>query len=295
MFFYHSHIPDINSIVIAVLQPEKENENCFYVKLPEFNNIEGIINKKEFSRKIKRRNKSFSLLRKEKMFPCIISSNNDEFIELSIRDVDEKHKKTIVTRFLNVNKILKLFKFISVEYKLDYYDTVDELYSNIITQLYDEDLREEKIDDYSNTYTDFLLNKHKITELINVDEKLQDNISNKLNTLIKEGISSSTLNFDISVWKAEKDAIFVMRDLFTEIKRRQSNIDIRYIGAPTYQITLKSKISDMDATYTGTYNMIQEWMEYNNVSGYGIKFDVTNKEIKMGEVSISYPYKVIME
>lgn len=292
MFFYKEHLPDINTIVIVKLIKEKENENCFYVNLPEFNNIEGVINKAEFSKKVKKRNKTFTLLRKEKTFPCVVYGHIDNLVELSIHDIDDTEKEMILNRHFNINRILKIYKFISTEYKLDYYDTVKDLYNNKIKQLYKSDMKEGKINDYKDTYYDMLVNTHKIVNTLNVTNKLKQEINSRLMSMIKEGTSTSYLNFDLCVWKADKDAIYVIRDLFTEIKNSYNNVDICYIGAPTYQMIVKSQIKDMDNIYLSIGTMIKTWMGTKNVTGYGLKLDHNNKEVKSGDIVITYPFRL---
>ena len=51
MYYYSTNVPKVGQILIGHLIKEKEGETCFYVRIPEYNNIEGMIPKSNLPKK----------------------------------------------------------------------------------------------------------------------------------------------------------------------------------------------------------------------------------------------------
>lgn len=293
MHYYCNHIPNKETIVIAKLNNEDESEFCFYVELPEYDNIQGVIQKSELPKKIKTRNKMMALMRRCGTIPCTVSAQHDEgeIIELSVRDIESQTKELIMDRYFNIQKILKMTKYICEEFDLKFDEQLEKLHEQYIYPINITDSN--SFDDYSKLYQNFLTNHKMFTSLFDLDSDMEINIDNKLTELIKEIETSSTLKFDLAVWKSEKDAIYIIRELFIELNKQFPQIELRYVGAPTYQLILpKIKTGMIDNQINDIKNFVQDWMKKSNVTGYGLNFDLSKKEIKNGDISISYPYKI---
>lgn len=303
MFYYRNHIPEKGTIVIAKLALDDESEHCFYAHLPEYNNITAIIQKSELPKRKRTRKRILAKLRRLGSVPCIVSTNpkinnnnQPDLIEISMRGVDKTFTDDIFSRYRNIEKILRIVKFISFDFNLDYDKIINTFHEKDIAPLCD--INEEKgVDTCADMYNGYLMNKNKLIKMLNVEEITGQKIRDKLNVMINEVKSSSTLDFELAVWKSKnKDAIFVIRDLFKYLAASIPGVEIRYVGAPTYQISLPEIKSQMvDPMYLKIKELIKIWMTDNEVFGYGLNFDSVNKEIKQGEISISFPYKVDMK
>src|SRR5579872_1460135 len=263
MFYYRDELPQMGTIVIAVVSDTDENDSCIYTTLPEYNNCQGVIYKRELPKKVKQQKKILSEMKHAGTIVCVVSNSlttstissksKSEIIELSIKGVDPKHHANIITRYKNIEKILKIVKFVSQEFGYTYKNIIKKIHENIITPLTDIN-GTDKVNDYGEIYQNFLRNHKTLVELMNLESKDSKRVNKKLNNMITELPASSSLNFDLFVWKGDKDnrdAIFVLRDVFDVIKNsfKDQNIELRYLGAPKYQINLMridlDKINDM--------------------------------------------------
>lgn len=303
MFYYREKIPSKGTVVVADLDLGKETEHCLYATLPEYNGATAIIQKSELPKKIKRRNRILSKLRQARTIPCAVtidpsgSGFGSDIIELSIRDVDSAHRDDILNRYRNLERLLKVVRFVSHEFKLDPYTISQGLYDKHVVPLMDCDINDETgVNDCGDMYHGFLMDHQSLVDLMGLDPETSVKVSDKLEDLIKEVESSSSLDFDLAVWKAvHKDAVFVIRDLFQAMKDQYPGIDLRYVGAPTYQLVLPAvKARQIDKTYQEIKQMIETWMAENEVTGFGLILESNKKQIKKGDVSISYPYKIEM-
>ena len=312
MFYYRDRIPAKGTIVVAQLINIEENESCLYVTLPEYNNSRGTIQKAELPKKVKKQKETLKNLKHQHggMIICTISEtasidlnkNLHGIVELSIRGVDKKFEPQILIRQRNMERIIKLVKFISMEFKLPYESLIFELQNNIvlpltmddITTTDDDDTSDKNINDYNDVYSNFLRNpQHLLIEVgIDPNSDIHKNIITTLKTMIKETNVTSSLDFNIKIWKSNNDAniIQTLRDMFEFVKSQHDNIEFRYIGAPTYQININVINSNLiDQFYQSINQSIINWLIDKNVMGYDLQFDIAQKKVKYGDVTIHYP------
>lgn len=314
MFFYKNALPVKGTIVVANIDVDEETETCIYVSLIEYNNFRGIIYKSELPKRAKIHKKTITDLKHQSMIVCTVSNNPKfdkegipELIELTTKGVATEHHANVITRFKNLEKIIKIVKFISMEFNIDYKELVSKLHETIITPVlsnvldigFDDDENNNKIrfDNYAVFYDECLRNPEKLLELIDVSADMKDQILIRLKKMIKETDATSTLEFDMAVWKTSDgcDPIYKMRSLFDHIKKSFDKIDLGYMGAPRYVVTLLAiDFEKIDDLYQKINDCMMNWMISNNVTGFDIKFDITNKKDKRGEVSIAYPYQIVM-
>jgi len=311
MFYYNQEIPTKGTVLIGDLINDEENEYCLYVKLPEYNNIKGIIHKSELPKKFKLYKKSLSDMKQSGTVVCMVSStpvinnktNNIDIVELTITGIDHKFYSGIIKRVRNIEKIIRLILFLSQKTNIDYHLLMKEFYKKMVTPLiWSDDI--ESINDLDGEYDDLLRSRKYLLECLgssnDTESKSSINGSNLteinklLDTIIKETNGSSTMDFDITIWKAKnKDPINVLREVFDHIKNEFKNIDIRYIGSPRYQILLSNIRSDMiDNTYTNIHQEMNKWFKSNMVIGYDLQFDMNTKKNINGDVSVVFPYKI---
>lgn len=311
MYYYLEKIPKKDSIVIGIIKHDQETENNLYVELPEFNNIMGIIPKSEFPVKKKTYLKALKNTRAKELLTCKVmytpkldDMGAPRLIDLSIKNVDEKYYQSIINRYRNVEKIIKMIKYISKEFSLDFSDIIKDtkiqeniLIPFILSEQLNED--EDTINDLKAVYEHYLENCDEFVNMMNINDEQKIKIINNLKNLITEIDTYSDIIFDVSIWNSNnRDPVYFLRDLFTQILNLDNYraIQIRYIGAPSYQLIISSNqrdIKNIDNKYTLIFDEMHKYMMQQNIIGYDIKYDLSNKKIKNGEISISYPYKIL--
>jgi translation initiation factor 2 alpha subunit (eIF-2alpha) len=307
MFYYREKLPAKDTIVVADLLDEKDNNNCLYVTLPEFNNYRGIIYKCELPKRLKMQKKTISEMKHAKQIVCIVSNKpkvtsdgQPELIDLSVKGIDQKWHADIITRFINVEKILKLVKFISIQFKYDFSALMENLYQDTIIPLTNAD-NIDGIDNFTELYSKYLRDYKQFIELLSIPEEESKPVVETFKNILHETNTTSSLKFDLFVWKGDKngkDALFVIRDMFEYVKAfftknllDKCSLEIRYIGAPTYQINLSNvERKTIDTIYNEVRDTIQKFMQMKGVNEYDLKFDIEKKEVKNGDITISFPF-----
>ena len=307
MFFYQDKLPSAGTIVVVNMIEDSggETENCFYVTIPEYNNFRGIIHKRELPKKIHHQRKKITEMKQAKHIVCVVtvtpsfeSDGQPELIELSIKSADPKHHPHIFTRQKNIEKLLKIVKFVSMHFKYNFEDLVELLHDDEIVPLTQID-NIDGVDDYTELYNNHLRKYPELLRMMNIDEEDERfaEISEQINSLIKRTESTATLDFDIFVWKSVQnyDAIFVLRDVFDHVLKVHADqkIELRYLGAPSYQLTFQQMDeSVIDTALESIKNTFINFMAERHIICFDLKFDPSNKKIKSGDVSISFPYKI---
>jgi len=311
MFFYKTKLPLIGTIVVANMTDEI-NDNCIYVTLPEYNNFSGIIFRREFPKKAHQQKKLLSDMKRAGHIVCSVTSSptfgsdgHPDLIELSIKGADPKYHPDIITRQKNIEKLLKIVKFVSIHFKYNFEDLVQTLHNNEITPLMGTDVNSvenaEGINNYTELYQNYLKNYTDLLRIMKIDEfdkENFDNVSQILGSMIKETNAAVTLDLDLFIWKAERDAVFVLRDVFNHMTQTytEQQINLRYLGAPSYQLNFfQINISNVDDTLQSVKDSIIDLVTKQGVTGFDLKFDLDKKNIKCGDISISFPYKIDME
>lgn len=303
MFFYEDKFPMKGTIVVANMKIGDKSDNCMYVTLPEYNNIDGILYRNELPKRLKLQKKAISDMKQAGQIVCVVTNqlvdSNSNLVELSIKGVDTKYHDLILTRYRNIEKFIKLMKFISFTVNIPYYDLVQTLQNTIIIPL-DEIDENASVDNYDALYSSCLRDISsflKFVPLINDNNELKTQVLDSLKDLIKETNASSSLMFDLFVWKGINgmNSVTILQSLLGYIKTKymDKTVDIRYIGAPRYQLTVRSiELDQIDITYTDIMSSIADWMTNNNIVCYDLQYDILQKEIVHGDISITFPYHI---
>lgn len=304
MYFYEDKIPEQGTIVIANMKVGDKNDNCIYVTLPEYNNVDGTLYRNELPKRLKLQKKAIADMKQAGQIVCIVTNTDSStnLIELSIKGVDAKYHDLILTRYRNIDKILKIIKFISITQKIPYYDLVEKLQESVIVPLTEID-ENKGIDNYEALYFSCLRDIAsflKFVPLVHEDDEIRKRVIEILNTMIRETNASSSLMFDIFVWKNDstgRNAVTILQSLFGHVKKEfaDKTVDIRYIGAPRYQINIRSvALDDIDIIYENIKNSMTDWMTINNITCYELQFDISQKEVVHGDVAITFPFHIEM-
>lgn len=307
MFYYTDRFPKKGTIVIAQIDKEKEIKHCVYVVLPEYNNITGIIYQNELPKRYKQQKKAISDMRQSGHIVCVVTSdpnlnadNNAEIVELSIKGVDAKYHSNILARNKNIERLLKILTFVSIKFNLQLEAIARNFRKKIIRPLFTDTIdidENDGVDNYDELYKKLLCEINTLVNFMAIeDQAVQEDVLNTLKGLIKKTNASTSLPFDLFIWKGNSnDAVYILRNLFshlvTEFKDR--TVEIRYIGAPRYQIYIKNiALEEIDKAYSDIENITIKWINENGVDGYDLRFDKLQKEIVYGDVSITFPFQI---
>lgn len=300
MYFYTDRYPEQGTIVIANMKVGDKSDNCMYVTLPEYNNVDGILYRNELPKRLKLQKKAIADMKQVGQIVCVVTNTSVEsnLIELSIKGVDIKYHDLIISRYRNIEKIIKIMKYISITFKIPYYDLVKTLQESILIPL-DSINEDNSVDNYDTLYSSCLRDIEaflKFVPLVNDDLNLRIQVVDSLKGMIKETNASSSMMFDLFVWKGtDKNSVTILQDLFGFIKTKYADktVEVRYIGAPKYQITIRSiELDKVDETYQDIMLNISEWMTNNNVTCYDLQFDISQKEIIRGDITITFPFHI---
>lgn len=305
MSYYRNKLPLKGSVVVA--ERLRESETCIYVKMPEYSDMNGVIYKSDLPVRAKTHKKALSDMKKSDYLVMIVTNEVkrfNELVELTPKGINPEITPTIITRFKNLNKIVKLIKFITRLSDLDYSDVINKFHDSVIFPLRDYDIND-GIDDYSKLYEEYLRYPDKVCEIIfscltpvityddnfnKVETRVKINkedILNKVKSAIKEKPSSVSLDFDLTIIESlDKEPVYVLNDFFKDILEKYKDLNIKYCGSPKYQINMKSLDPD---TITERIDQIKEYITewFSGIEDHEINF--YEPKIILGEISITYP------
>lgn len=313
MFYYgcKHKLPTKGMITVAIIDRSNTGENCVYVTLPEFNNFRGIFYSSELPTRVKFHKKAAKEMNQAEYVVCTAtndtkfrSGGHPNLIELSIKGIEHKYHGKIIDRFKNIDKILKMVKFISIQTKTSYDDISKNLMVDKIKPINIDDFDPSNLDDFTETYNAYLRNPKSLLDTMDLESDQVDELLEIFKTRIRENNASSTLDVDIATWSIDKkgqDAVYVIRDLFkhvineTKEFKECNSVDIRYIGAPKYRLCISEVgIDSIDSIYKKIESTMIDYLKENEIKGYDLKMDINSKIIHHGSVSIAYPFEINM-
>lgn len=295
MHFYTNKIPEKGTIVVVNF--DRHNELCVYVKLPEFNDIEGVIYNSELPKRAKLQKKTIENMIFVKQIVCMVTKSpniqndgNISMVELSIRGVDEKYHSAIIARQRNIYRIHKLLDFITCKYNNSKHDMIHGLFEDSIISPLSE-IIDNSVDNYVNVYQKFLRDIQPYISKSIIDSK--DDIVNDLNIMLKEKNPTVLSPFELCVWRGDKygnDVIHVITSLFKYVKDLYPGIILRYDSPPRYHIEMIG-VPINNNTNDCIHNIIEqmrEWLNNNGVEGFDISFDKSRQTVIPGKISVKY-------
>jgi len=163
MRFYENDIPNVDEIVMC--QVDRIQDFCIYVKLLEYDNIEGMVQLADASTRRKR--KSVCLLKVNKRYPLLVIrvDRKNKYIDLSNKFLSNEDKDTATERYNNyffVTKIIK--KVLSNKFNNKY--EIEEYFNFAKKTIWKIDKKkcyEYLIDNYlnNNNYLDFEISQNE--------------------------------------------------------------------------------------------------------------------------------------
>lgn len=304
MHFYTNKAPEKGTIVVANF--DRHNELCVYVKLPEFNDIEGVIYNNELPKRAKLQKKTIDNMIFVKQIVCMVTKTpimqndgNISMIELSIRGVDEKYHSAIIARQRNIHRIHKLLDFITTKYNNNKHDMIHGLFGeSVISPLIE--IIDNNVDNYVDVYQKFLRDLYPFVSSSIIECK--EDIVKDLDLMLKQKNPTILSPFDLCVWRGDKDGndvIHVITSLFKYVKNLYPGIIIRYDSPPRYHIELNDVGNNSNANSDITnyiHNIVEQmraWLNDNGVGGFDISFDKSKQTIIPGKISVKYQINML--
>ena len=115
MRFYSKETPNVDDIVMCHV--DRIQDFCIYVKLLEYDNMEGMVQLADASTRRKR--KSVCLLKVNKKYPLLVIrvDKENKYIDLSNKFLSDEDKTIATEKFNNYFFVMKIFKrFLSKKY-----------------------------------------------------------------------------------------------------------------------------------------------------------------------------------
>jgi translation initiation factor 2 alpha subunit (eIF-2alpha) len=328
MQHYSSSTPKVGQVVLGYLLNEKEEENCLYVRVPEYGNIEGMIPKSNLPKKRRTFKRVLGKMRKEKIVPCVMKTKprlNDDGtpwpLDLTLRRIDRDMKQMFIDRYENVGRILKVFKYLSEETDAEYMDLAAGIWQEDIVELFADRIVNENdsndsddsddsdansqdseasdspqvVTDLSDLYQKVIGNFDYMIELIRKGYDLNDELETQIRSIMADHSHAKkadcSIQFDFRVDDAD-DPVEVLQTVFTTVMEANPNISIQYRGAPSY-VAIKPDVGpeDLEDAVNDLEEVFQATLTDVECT-YHLAFSLTNSEAKEPVYSFSFPREI---
>ena len=328
MYYYssHSNIPVVGQVLVGQILLEKEEETCIYVRIPEYNNIEGIIPKSNLPKKRRIYAKVLAQMKKDKQIPCVVkfeprvdADSKLWPLDLSILTADDLIKHTIVGRFENMSRILKLFKFLAEETNTPFTYAVQGL-ADLMPELSADDLMDKDqtvLSDLSDLYIKLISDVTYLLSVMRFDVRVSDDVPpdtqsdtqsdapsfvrSVMSSCITVKKSDCTICFDFRINSGGQsnstDPVKILRDTFTHVMYQHPTMSIQYKGAPSYAAIMPDvSIDDLPSKIDSIQKCFTDYLEaeYRDCK-FDLLFDITKAEAKKPQYFMTYPREITIE
>ena len=246
MRFYKNDMPKVDDIVMCHV--EKIQDYCIYVKLVEYDNVQGLVQLSDASTRRKR--KSVCLLKVNKKYPLLVIRIDEEkrYIDLSNKFLSEEDKEIANKKFNNYFFTVKLLKsFLSKKFEGKYSEEdFNEYAENTIWKIEPRKCYEYIIDNYlkKNSFDEFKL-KEEDKDLFNLI------IQNSLGDVVFKS------NFNFMARSITFEGILRLKSVFEQIYKKY-NLSVMVDVSPNYYLTVESDNSDNNENLL---NEIEKFLE----------------------------------
>jgi translation initiation factor 2 alpha subunit (eIF-2alpha) len=330
MFYYSSDMPIEGQIVIGHLVLDKEEENCLYVRVPEYNNIEGIIPKSNLPKKKRNFKRILAQMKRDKIIPCLVKSeprkdsNNQLWpLDLTLRNIEREKKQLIIDRFNNITRILRVFKFLSEETKISFEKLSSGLRKQYVTELEVDNLADNSDDENSDdeeSKSDYNKSSQGLTDLSDLYQKIIGNydflveiiktgynLTNDQELLIRKTMTDNTVakNSDCNIFfefrvddaKDPLNPVEVLQSTFVNVFNKIPDISIQYRGAPNYVATVQDVLpDDVEDNISKLSKVFEDYLsELDPKPKYHLQFSLEKSIAKEPIYTFSFPREVKMD
>jgi translation initiation factor 2 alpha subunit (eIF-2alpha) len=305
MLFYSSDKPLEGQVLVGNILLEKEEETCIYVKIPEYDNIEGLISKSYLPKKKRVYNKVLAQMRRDKKILCVVKSKPEVDtdgklwpLDLMLVTIDDTLKEKLTDRYENIIRILKLVKFLSEDTDTNIshmmrglYDEVKEIF---ITDFSDED-KIGSISDLSNFYNKLISDNKYLINILDGDKDLTEDSKNKISSVMRDSVvvkkEDCVLPFVFRINNArDANSIDILNKSFDHFMSEFPTISVYYKGAPLYSMSIPDTDEvDIVEKVENIKKCFSDHIRDNYQScSYDLSFDLDKAEIKKPIYTMTY-------
>lgn len=231
MFFKKTGLPKENEIVLCTV--DKVLKNSIFIRIDEYNNIEGLIHISEIAPGRIRNIRDY--VKEGKKIVCKVLRVKPEFkqVDLSLRRVansDALQKRSEMKQEEKAEKIL---------------EAIGKMHSKTLKQMYDE-VGFKILQRYGllgNFFQKVVEDESKAFEGLNIDKKVAETLAKIIKERIKPGIVEITETLVMKCPSGDgieriKAALLKALDFASEKKYK---INFHYLGAPRYKVTVTAE------------------------------------------------------
>jgi len=266
--------PKLHEIVFAKLSNKKSGMMGNYVKLVEYNDIEGLVLCTEIT---KYKSDLQSLVKHTDIFPLVVVEVNKNNIDLSYSKIKKNNIELLKECYNYQNKIRSIIKTICDDLSLDLYD---EMISHHITpENYDDSINQDK-NIIKILYDSFLKEPSKLVEKISDEEiknKIIEYITNKV--IIKPYVTERDFKLTI----LEDNSLMILKQILGKIQIycEKNNYTLSCKSSPIYQLKIQGIDLDIiKKQYDEINNYIKTKIEIYNVTYEFLNNIVVIKEVE---------------
>ena len=250
-------LPETGEIVIATVT--KISDHGAYVTLDEYNKIQGFLHVSEIAPGWVRKVNKYVREGEKKVLLVKKVERGRKEIDLSLKQIskDQRKKKLLdVKRFEKEHGILK-----NIQEK-----------SKLTTKQI-EDLEDKFLSKYNSVYdavVDIATNNISVLD----DLKLEKNVLPTIEEISsKIQVPSVEIRGILELSNSKSDGVEILRKILLDIlkKNKENNVNISYLGAPKYRITVNS--SDFKTAEKTLKPVLEEIEKYVNKTGGVFQFE----------------------
>lgn len=246
MRFYKKELPNVDEIVMCNV--EKIQEECIYVRLLEYNNIEGMVQLADASTRRKR--KSVCLLKVNKKYPLLVVRIDQEkkYIDLSNKFLSDEDKDVATDRYQRYSFTVKMLKSFISKMNSNKYD------KSLLTHYAEKTLwKVEPRKCYEYIIENYI--QQKTFDLFDLTDEEKEIFRSSLEKSLGNVLFKSQLNF--MARNTNFDGVNSLKNSFDKVKN-EFNLIIMLNVAPNYYVQTES---DSESLNLETLNKLESFLE----------------------------------
>jgi|TARA_Y100000310_G_scaffold186143_2_gene186205 translation initiation factor 2 subunit 1 len=215
--------PEENEIVLCTVK--KILPHGIFVSLDEYESKEGLIHISEISPGRVRNIRDFVKEGKRIVCKILRMSRERNHIDLSLRRVNQAQRINKNIEYKQEQKAEKILEVTGKELKLP----LEDLYKKVGDKL---------IENYGSLYNGFeeMSENNDLLKDLNLDKKIESTLLKFIKERIKK--REIKLSASLTLSSINSKGIEIIKATLKALEDKHSNIKIKYIGAPKYQLTL---------------------------------------------------------
>ncbi len=246
--------PKKNEIVITTIT--RVLPHSVFVKLEEYNNLEGMIHTSEMERRIVRNMRTFFKIGRELVCKVIDVNESKKQISLSLRRVGASQTRTKEKEWKNEKRADEILNVFSKIHKID----INEVYSKFADKI---------LNKYGLLYPAFTEISRGNEEILD-ELKIEPNLKKKIIKLISERITTPRITAagQIEISCSAPNGLEIIKKAFKlaqkYAKENKFTLNVIYSGAPTYKIKIETEDKKhLEKKYTEMLEVMKKFLSKN--------------------------------